>query len=129
MSEDQLAQLLVKAAHTFNERNLLKIHPHLQEKAVKELHSYGVLSINALAAIVGCTEYRVRAALEGQALPEARGKLNPTHIPTLGYMLSIKKNVGQSVAYMVKHGTSISTIEALTGISRATLNRWRKRIG
>lgn len=124
--ETEVAQLLVKAANTFNNRRYLKVSWALQEEAVRELHSYGLLSIKAMAAIVECTEYRVRAALEGQALPRARGKLNPRHIPWLAYGLSMHEIKPHVLKQLLKEGTSLSTIAELTGISRATLNRWRK---
>ena len=123
---EQVAKLLVKAANTFNEQRFLRLAPELQESAVRELHSFGILSIKALAAIVGCTEYRVHEAIKGTEPPKARGKLNPRHIAWLAYALSFHKLSQSTLRELIRDGTSLSTIEDLTCIPRATLNRWRK---
>jgi hypothetical protein len=124
--KDDRARLLVKAADCFNERQKLALAPQLQMEAIRELHSFGVLSIKAMAAIVGCTEYRTESALAGGTRPRARGLLNPKHIPWLGYVLSTRKLAPVTLRQLIQEGTSISTIADLTLISEATLHRWRK---
>lgn len=124
MSDDELADLLARAYAAYQRREFIALDGS-QRELIQEIGSRRVLSNKALAAIFGCTEYRVEQAI-GTDASRPRGKLNPSHIPTIAYMLSMKREVGQAVSYMVEHGTSLSTIADLTNISRITLNRWRK---
>lgn len=96
-------------------------------ETIRELHRFGILSVRALSAIVGCTDYRVRKVILGMKKPTARGTLNPQHIPWLGYALSTRTLNPTTLRYMIKAGTSLSTIADLTRISEATLYRWRNQ--
>lgn len=125
MTKDELANFLVKIANIYNNHRYNAIDSRLQDAAIEEIHSYKVLSARAIAAIVGCGEARVVAVL-GRDASRARGKLNPQHISWLAYALSLHKITPDNLRMMLNGGTSISTIQSLTGISRATLNRWRK---
>lgn len=122
MDKNTTAHLLAACAGYYNSRDHLALDEARQVAAVRALNSYGVLSISAMASVVGCSEYRVGQALKGLPRPRARGKLNPEHLPWLAYMQDgeIRKNW---LDCMVREGTSISTIVDLTGISRSTLVR------
>lgn len=126
MTDDERANLLVQMANGYNHRTTLAAIEPLQRAYIEELHSAGVLSVAALAAIFGVNASRV-LAIVGRDSARARGKLNPQHIAWLAYALSLKKITPEDLRMMLSGGTSISTIEDLTGISRATLNRWRKQ--
>lgn len=119
-----MAQLLTLAAGAYNRRDHLAINEARQVAACRELNAFGVLSLRAIASIVGCNLYRAEQALKGLTKPTARGKLNPEHLPWLAYMLDGKVRDNWLRA-MLREGTSISTIEDITGISRSTLNRRR----
>lgn len=118
-----LADLLVVARSIWRKRDLLGLDKEMQDDAVRRLHKYGVLSITALGSIVGVTPYRVRKAIAGMSIPEARGHLNPAHLTMLLFALSQDDMQPRWVRMMIDEGTSISTISELTGISRSTLNR------
>jgi hypothetical protein len=126
VTEDELANLLALSASLYYRSNALGAVPELQAEAMKELHSYGVLSVAAIAAIVGATQAHGIKVL-GRDSSWPRGKLNPEHIAWLGYAVSQRKIKPDTLRKMLKGGTSISTIEDLTGISRSNLNRWRKQ--
>lgn len=110
----------------FNRQDYLRFNQDEQDESIRQLHSYDVLSYAAIAAIVGCPQSRVRKIL-GPDAHHARGSLNPVHIPWLGYALSTRKIAPGVLRKMIKHGTSINMIAALTGISKATLHRWRNQ--
>jgi hypothetical protein len=126
VTEDELANLLTLAVSIYNRRSALSAVTPMQEAAMQELHSYGVLSVIAIAAIVGAKESHARRVL-GRDAGWPRGKLNPEHIPWLGYAVSQRKIKPDTLRKMLSNGTSISTIENLTGIPRSNLNRWRKQ--
>lgn len=126
MTDDELAQFLTKAAAIYYDRRSLRLLPVLLDETIRELDSVHLLSLKAISAIVGCDEQHALEAA-GPDAHRPRGKLNPAHIPTLGYMLSFKRPVAQEIPAMLKAGTSLSTIASLTNISQATLYRWRNR--
>jgi hypothetical protein len=110
----------------YNQRDTLAAIPPLQAEKIKELHRYGLLSARALAATVGAKESTVLKVI-GRSAGRQRGALNPEHIGWLAYALSLKKITPDNLRRMLSNGTSISTIEDLTGISRSNLNRWRQQ--
>lgn len=118
-----LADLMAKAMATYRRRAVLALDPQGQRARCRVLNEPGILSINAIAAIVGITPYRVETAIHGMARPKARGHLNPSHIPWLSYTLSFGKVNTEWLNAMLKGGTSLSTIADLTNISEATLYR------
>lgn len=122
MNKNTIAHLLAACAGYYNGRAHLALDEARQVAAVRALNSYGVLSVAAMASVVGCSEYRVGQALSGLPRPRARGKLNPEHLPWLAYMQDgeVRDNW---LECMLREGTSISTIADLTGISRSTLVR------
>lgn len=124
MNENQLAEFLTKAVAIYNDRRSLRLAPELMTDAIRALDAPKVLSVRAIAAIVGA-EYHTVVEVIGRDAKRPRGKLNPAHIPTLGYLLSMKKTFGQEVSFMLKDGTSMSMMATLTNISPATLYRWR----
>lgn len=128
MTDDELADFLTKGAAYYNERRTLVYDPMLTGIAIRELAVPNLLSIKAIAAIVGCSEHAVLKSL-GPDASRPRGKLNPAHIPFLGYLLSTREIATTTLNYMLDHGTSLSTIADLTNVSQATLYRWRHRDG
>lgn len=122
--ETELAELMVKARSIFDRQNVLSLDKDSQDEACRELNT-GVLSLSAIGAVVGVSQYRVEKAIAGQPRPLTRGHLNPAHITWLAYGLSHGDVKGFWVRAMLEGGTSMSTIEDLTLISKATLYRRR----
>lgn len=118
-----IANLLVIAKTIWRKRDLYALDKELQDDAVRRLHSYGVLSSSALGAVVGVSTYRVRKALDGLGMPEARGHLNPQHLTMLMFALSQGDMPARWINEMLEGGTSMSTIADLTEISERTLYR------
>lgn len=125
MSDNELAALLVKCAAVYFDRRTLQHSKSVFEETVKELDSYGVLSLRAIAAIVGVESATVRRIV-GAKSGRLRGMLNPAYLGYIGLLLSQKKLVPELYEELLAHGTSISTIANLTNVSEATLYRWRK---
>lgn len=117
--------MLAHAAADFGKHEVIALDPEVQRERCRKLNSYGVLSLSALAAIYDISTYKVEKYIKGQPRPKARGKLNPHHLPQLGYALSLGKINHIWLTQMLNGGTSISTISDLTHISEATLNRRR----
>jgi len=124
MTDDELALYLTKAAAIYYDRRHLALAVPAQNDAIRELDEPKVLSVQAISAIVGCGEARVRKVLGGDTR-RARGKLNPDHLTMIGYLLSQGRVNRVLVGTMLNNGTSLSTIASLTNISQATLYRWR----
>lgn len=118
---NELAQLIAKArgagilVHKMTEAE--------KDDKIAELNSYGVLSISALASVLGVSHYRIERVIGKGNHPTTRGNLNPAHLPWLGYMVSSGKVNPVWLEAMLTEGTSLSTISDLTGISEATLYR------
>lgn len=125
--KNELAELIVLARGAY--LNQEKLSPAEIDTYCTQLNAYGVLSISAIASLLGVTFYRVEKALEGQSRPEKRGQLNPAHLPWLAYMLSLGKVNDLWLNLMLKAGTSLSTVSDLTGISEATLYRRKNANG
>lgn len=123
MDKAAVADLLATASGIYHKQHLNTLDDGLQEAACRKLNSYGMLSLQAIASVVGCNLYRVERGIVGQERPQARGHLNPAHLPWLGYMLSSGKANNGWVKAMYREGTSLSTMEDLTGISRQTFRR------
>ena len=122
---NEMARMLASAAGYHNRHDHLALDPARMVAAHRDLNSYGVLSLRAIASITHTTRTRVERSLEGLPRPAARGKLNPAHLSWLAYMLDGKSRRSWVYA-MVNGNTSISTIADITGISRSTLERGRK---
>ncbi len=122
LTEERL-RLLMAAKSAYQNRLFNELDKSLQVAAVRKLNSFGVLSIAAIAAVVGTTKSRVRKAV-GPNRPEARGKLNPAHLDYLTYLLTgSRKAATEWIKDMVEHGTSVNTIADLTLMSRTTIYR------
>lgn len=122
--ETELAELMVKARSIHDRQTVLSLDKDSQDEACRELNT-GVLSLTAIAAVVGVSQYRVEKAIRGMPRPLTRGHLNPEHLPWLAYGLSQGDVKGFWVRAMLDGGTSMSTIEDLTLISKTTLYRRR----
>lgn len=120
LSKDELAQLIAAARGAAIMH--YKMTPAEIDNKIVELNRPGLLSVSALAALLGVSNYRVETVL-GSDRPTTRGKLNPAHLPWLSYMVSSGKVNSIWLTEMLDGGTSISTISDLTGISEATLYR------
>lgn len=125
-SADELADLIVKAAAFYQKQEFLSLDKSQQNEACRELNT-GVLSLAAIAAVVGVSTYRVEKAIEGMPRPTTRGYLNPAHLTWLGYGLSNGDIKDFWLHAMLDGGTSLSTISDLTLISEATLYRRRNQ--
>lgn len=122
---EKIADLLIVAKTVWRQRDILGLDKELQDTALKRLNAYGVLSISALGALVGVSNYRVKKAIAGMRQPEARGHLNPGHISMLLFALSQGDIPPRWIEEMLDGGTSISTIADLTGVSESTIYRRR----
>ena len=127
MGDDELAVFLTKAAAIYYDRRSLLLAPQLMDDAIRELAAPNLLSTQAISAIVGAKESRVARVL-GTDARRPRGKLNPSHISMMGYVLSLGRVNQVLVNLMLNNGTSLSTISALTNVSQATLYRWRNNV-
>lgn len=125
--KNELAELIVLARGAFINREKLTVAE--VDTYCRNLNAYGVLSISAIASLLGVSFYRVEKALEGHPRPDKRGQLNPAHLPWLGYMLSLGKVNDLWLNTMLKDGTSLSTVSDLTAISEATLYRRKNANG
>lgn len=93
--------------------------------ALEILNAPGVLSAQAMASVLGITEWRVRVEL-GSATPKVRGKLNPAHLSILAYALSNEFINDTMLGLLLEDGTSLITIARLTGIPERTLRRQKR---
>lgn len=126
--KDTLAELITLAGAAYRKRDLLSLDRDWQDEKIRQLNRFGVLSIGAIASILGVSLYRVRKALGPRTRSSLRGQLNPAHLSMLGYALSAADISPEWVHEMTEHGTSISTISDLTQISEATLYRRKNHV-
>ena len=124
MSNEQ-ARLIATAKGFYHKQGTLAFEKSAQDDACRTLNSYGLLSVQAIGAIVGVSSYRVRKALEFEKAPTARGQLNPHHLLDLGYLLAygIQAQDGAWLRNIVNGGTSVATIHTLTNIPTSALYR------
>lgn len=120
---EERADLLDLAEYQFNRIGLLQFDKDSQYAAIRQLNEYQILSLAALASITGSSMGRARKASVPN-VPTARGRLNPYHIDFLRYLLrqGEVKNP-EWVKVMLDNGTSVSTIEDITLISRSSIYR------
>lgn len=126
LDKNELAMLIVLARGAY--LNKERLTDAEIDALCTQFNASGVLSISAIASLLGVSFYRVDKALEGQPRPDKRGQLNPAHLPWLGYMLSLGKVNDLWLISMLSDGTSLSTVSDLTLISEATLYRRRKDV-
>lgn len=124
--ETKRAELLALAAGLYSRKDVLDFDPEWRGAEIRKLHAYGLLSLSAMAEIVGTTVYRVEQAIHTLPRPEQRGKLNPAHLSLLAYSIRFGRVNKEWLESMLEEGTSLSTIVELTGISRSTLSRLRR---
>lgn len=92
----------------------------------RALNAYGVLSLSAIASVVGVSMYKAEKYLEGMDIPTTRGHLNPEHLSMLMYAHSSGKISKLWLDEILENGTSLITVSQLTNISEATLRRTRR---
>lgn len=119
-TKDELAEFIAMC------RGAAIMHHKMTEVEVDRklltLNAWDLLSTSALAALLDVSPYHVEKVV-GTSTTRPRGKLNPTHLPWLGYMVSSGKVNPIWLHEMLSEGTSLSTISDLTGISEATIYR------
>lgn len=127
MSKTEIATLLALMSGTHRHAATSKLLTDIRVERCRALNEYGILSLEAISATVGCSVYQTKQAIYGMPRPKARGKLNPRHIAMLAHCLSRGKIPQHWLTLMLAEGTSLSTISDLTGISPATLHRRKQR--
>lgn len=123
MDESELAGFLALLAGIHNHRKTNNLSPEVRGERCRQINRYGILSLSAIAAVVGCSVWQARQDIKGMINPLARGTLNPQHISMLAYVLSTGKIRPAWVRIFREEGTSMSTVADLTGISESTLYR------
>lgn len=126
--KDKLADFLVILNSVYLHTDTNNLNSTIRGERCRQLHRYGVLSLQAIASVVGCSVWQVERAIVGMPKPKARGKLNPRHLTMLGYMLSKGRVNPLWLGIMLEEGTSLSTIADLTGIAESTLRRHRRNL-
>jgi len=128
MDKDELAAFLalISGIHQRIETN--NLDPGVRGERCRRINAYGILSLSAIGAIIGCSSWQVEQAIVGMKRPTTRGKLNPKHLSMLAYALSTGKIKDTWLTLFLEEGTSLSTVSDLTGISEATLHRHRRNI-
>lgn len=127
--KDTLAHFLVLCNRIYQHSDTNNLNVAVRGERCRELNRYGILSLRAIASVVGCSVWQVEQAIVGMPRPKARGKLNPSHLTMLAYSLSNGKVWPTYLQHMLAEGTSISTISDLTGIAESTLQRHRRSLG
>lgn len=128
MDETQLAAFLALLAGIHSHKKTNNLSPEVRGERCRQINRYGILSLSAIAAVVGCSVWQAEQAIVGMPRPKARGTLNPQHISMLAYVLSTGKVRPAWVRIFLDEGTSMSTVSDLTGISASTLFRHRRNI-
>ena len=125
---DELAHFLVVLNSIHLHKDTNNLDAATRGERCRQINSWGILSLRAIASVVGCSIYQVERALTGAKKPKARGALNPLHLSMLGYMVSSGRVNTEWLEYMLDNGTSLSTIADLTGIAESTLYRHRRKL-
>lgn len=126
--KDELAGFLVTLNSVYQHADTNNLNSAIRGERCRQLNRYGILSLSGIAAVVGCSPWQVEQAIKGMPKPKSRGKLNPTHLTMLSYMLSKGKVHPLWLGIMLEEGTSLSTISDLTGIAESTLQRHRRNL-
>lgn len=125
MFDETTNNVLSKALAVYNRptRNLDK---EADRQDCRALNAYGVLSLSAIASVVGISMYKAEKYLAGMEVPTTRGHLNPEHLTMLMYAHSSGKVSKLWLDEMLDGGTSLITVSSLTNISESTLRRTRR---
>lgn len=126
--KDILADFLVVLNNVYLHQDTNNLNTAVRGERCRQLNRYGILSLRAIASVVGCSVWQVEQAIVGMPKPTARGKLNPRHLSMLAYTLSVGRIRTTWLKLMLEEGTSISTISDLTGIAESTLQRHRRNL-
>lgn len=125
MFDETTNDVLSTALSVYNRptRNLDK---HADRDDARRLNKFGVLSLSAIASVVGISMYKAEKYLEGMEIPTTRGHLNPEHLTMLMYAHSSGKISKLWLDEVLSNGTSLITVSTLTNISESTLRRTRR---
>jgi len=123
MDKDELAAFLALLNGLFQKQEINRLSAEMRDERCRQINRYGVLSAQAIGAVIGCSSRVVNAAIAGMPKPTARGTLNPAHIPMLAYALSNGTINKEWLGILLSEGTSLSTVSDLTGIPESTLYR------
>lgn len=125
MFNETTNNVLSKALAVYNRptRNLDK---EADRQDCRALNKYGVLSLSAIASVVGISMYKAEKYLSGMEIPTTRGHLNPEHLTMLMFAHSSGKVSKLWLDEMLDGGTSLITVASLTNISESTLRRTRR---
>lgn len=128
MDKNDLAAFIAYVAGIYQRKDTNTLDLETMEERCRKINAYGILSLSAIGAVIGCSAYRVDKAIVGMRKPTNRGKLNPQHLSMLAYMLSTGKINDLWLGVFLEEGTSLSTVSELTGISESTLQRHRRKL-
>lgn len=128
IDKDELASFLVILNSVYQHTDTNNLNSAIRGERCRQLHRFGILSLSAIASVVGCSPWQVEQAIVGMPKPKARGKLNPKHLTMLSYMLSRGKVNPLWLRIMLEEGTNLSTISDLAGIPESTLQRHRRNL-
>lgn len=130
MSTDksELAAFIALLAGIYQRQETLTLDAGMRGERCRQINSYGILSLSAIGAVIGCSAWQVERSIIGMKRPTARGKLNPQHLSMLAYVLSAGKIKTSWLHIFLEEGTSLSTVSDLTGIAESTLHRHRRKI-
>lgn len=126
--KDELANFLVILNSVYLHTDTNNLNSAIRGERCRQLNRYGILSLRAIASVVGCSVWQVEQDIAGMPRPKARGKLNPQHLTMLAYSLSRGRVTPMWLQHMLAEGTSLSTISDLTGIAESTLQRHRRNL-
>lgn len=128
IDKDELANFLVILNAIYQHQDTNNLDALTRGERCRQINRWGILSLRAIASVVGCSVWQVEKSIKGMKKPNARGQLNPQHLSMLAYMLSRGKVNDDWLALMLGEGTSLSTITDLTGIPESTLQRHRRKL-
>lgn len=128
MDESELAAFIALVAGIWQRQSTLALDAGVRGERCRQINRYGILSLSAIASVIGCSVYQVERSIAGMTRPTSRGKLNPQHLSMLAYVLSAGKIRTDWLAMFLMEGTSLSTVSDLTGIAESTLHRHRRKI-
>lgn len=128
IDKDELAHFLIVLSNIYLHKETNNLNATIRGERCRQINRWGILSLRAIASVVGCSPWQVEQAIKGMPKPTSRGTLNPSHLSMLGYMLSNGRVRLDWLGIMLEDGTSLSTISDLTGIAESTLQRHRRKL-
>lgn len=126
LSQTDRISALILAKNINNKAQLFDMRGDLGDY-VRRLNETEMFSIGELAEISKLSEWKIRKLIPKESRIVSHSGVKPRHIDHLIRMIVSKDFARKHLPYLIKEDVPLGAISRITGISKRTLENWRRK--